>query len=211
MSIKTKWPLRHGSSSWTSDTFYVKIRGSKLKVVEGKCSFSAESEGVELGKPVPAEWRKSTLDLKTVNTCKAPFTRYNLLSNRLSNLFDNRLYRVTNIQPVVKPVWQPVWQPAVSCIQPVVKAVVQPGLTTGWTNSCSFNTVVKPIVKPVVKPVWQPVWQPAVSCIQTFNRLSNRFENRLDNRLDVCLHDTAGCQTGCQTGLTTGLTTGCIV
>ena len=55
----------------------------------------------------------------------------------------------TNIQPVVKPVWQM----AVSCIQPVVKPVVQPGLTTGWTNSCSFNTVVKP----VVKPLWQPV------------------------------------------------------
>jgi len=33
----------------------------------------------------------------------------------------------------------------------------QTGCTTkfdnGWTNSCSFNTVVKP----VVKPVWQPV------------------------------------------------------
>jgi len=25
---------------------------------------------------------------------EAPFTRYNLLSNRLSNRFDNRLYRV---------------------------------------------------------------------------------------------------------------------
>ena len=35
----------------------------------------------------------------------APFTRYNLLSNRLSNRIDNRLYIVyTNIQPVVKPV-----------------------------------------------------------------------------------------------------------
>jgi len=48
---------------------------------------------------------------------KAPFTRYNLLSNRLSNPFDNRLYRVSlyNIQPVVKPclsnrLYKPVWQ-----------------------------------------------------------------------------------------------------
>jgi len=30
-------------------------------------------------------------------------------------------------------------------IQLVVKPYVQPGLTTGWTNSCSFNTVVKPV------------------------------------------------------------------
>ena len=47
---------------------------------------------------------------------KAPFTRYNLLSNRLSSRFDNRValnvcihnttgcIMYTNIQPVVKPV-----------------------------------------------------------------------------------------------------------
>jgi len=43
---------------------------------------------------------------------KAPFTRYNLLSNRLSNRFNNRVNVLYTIQPVVK-------------------AVVQPGLTTG--------------------------------------------------------------------------------
>jgi len=37
---------------------------------------------------------------------KAPFTRYNRFSNRLSNPFDNRLYRVCYIQPVVKPIVQ---------------------------------------------------------------------------------------------------------
>jgi len=106
------------------------------------------------------------------HNCKAPFTRYNLLSTG---------YIVfTNIQPVVKPVWQT----AVSCIQPVVKPAVQRGLTTGcsfktvvkpclsnrlynpvlttgWTNSgCSFNTVVQQVVQrgmttfnTVVKPV----------------------------------------------------------
>jgi len=121
-------------------------------------------------------------------------------------------------------------------IQPVVKPVVQPGLTTGWMNRCSFNTVVKPclsnrfvkhgltagwmnscsfntVVKPVVNPLWYPVWQPAVSWIQTFNRLYNPVwhgcTTRFDNRLDVCLHDTAFCQTGCTTGLTTCCTTGC--
>ena len=37
--------------------------------------------------------------------------------------------------------------------QPVVKTGLTTGLTTGWiTNSCSFNTVVK------------PPWQPVVSC-----------------------------------------------
>jgi len=132
---------------------------------------------------------------------------------------------VYTIQPVVKPVWQPV----VSCIQTFnpglttgcivytagCQMFVQPGLTTGWTNSCSFSSVVKPglttcwtnsgclfnmVVKPVVQLsnrlynlVWQPVWQPAVSCKQTFNWLSNRLENRFDNWLDVCLHNTASC------------------
>ena len=76
--------------------------------------------------------------LQTIS--KAPFTRYNLLSNRpvvscmqtfnrlsnpFDNRYDNRLYRVYvrttgwmfvyTIQPVVKPVVQPVWQPVVSC------------------------------------------------------------------------------------------------
>ena len=31
-----------------------------------------------------------------------------------------------------------------------IQPVVQPGLTTGWTNTCSFNTVVKPVCQPVV-------------------------------------------------------------
>jgi len=103
----------------------------------------------------------------------------------------------TNIQPIAKPVWQPVWQTAVSCIQPVFKPVVHPGLTTGWTNSCSFNTVVKPgcttglttgsivytDIQPVVKRVWQPVWQP-VGCLFTrYSRLSNRLYNCFDNLL----------------------------
>ena len=80
----------------------------------------------------------------------------------------------TNIQPVVKPVWQPVWQPAVSCIQPVVKPVVQPGLTTGWTNSCSFNTDVKTVVKP-----WQPYWQPVVSCKRGISVFASLFTNNI--------------------------------
>jgi len=42
---------------------------------------------------------------------KAPFTRYNLLSNQLLNRFDNRLYRV--------------YKHLTGC---------QSALTTGWTN-----------------------------------------------------------------------------
>ena len=49
---------------------------------------------------------------------KTPFTRYNRLSSRLYNQFDNRLYRVnTVVKRVWQPVWQRVWQPVVSCIQ----------------------------------------------------------------------------------------------
>jgi len=88
---------------------------------------------------------------------KTPFTRYNRLSSRLYNQFDNRLYRVNT---VVKRVWQPVWQPC-------------------WTNSCSF----KRLSNRVAQPLWQRVWQPVVSCIQTFTRLWNRLDNRFDNRL----------------------------
>jgi len=132
---------------------------------------------------------------------KCLYTRYNRLS-----------------KPVVKPVWQPVVlciqtfnrlsnpfdnrfdKMAVSCIQPVVKPVVQPGLTTGWTNSCSFNTVVKPCLSNWFdKHGLTTSWTNRCS----FNTVVKQVVNRSDNRLDVCLHDAAGCQTGC--------TTGCIV
>jgi len=86
---------------------------------------------------------------------------------------------VYTIQPVVKPVWQPV----VSCIQ-IFNRLSNPfhnrfhkrlyrvysRLSNWlWMNSgCSFNTVVKP----VVKHVWEPIWQRDVSRIRTLNRLS---------------------------------------
>ena len=97
-----------------------------------------------------------------LQTTKAPLTRYNLLSNRLPNRFDNRLYRV--------------YKHSTGC---------QTRLTTDLTNRsdnllneqcCSFNAVVKRVVglttgwmfvytiQPAVKPVVQPVWQPVVSC-----------------------------------------------
>jgi len=95
---------------------------------------------------------------------KCLYTRYNRLSIRLSNRFDNRLYRVqkhsTGCQTRLTTGL------TTCCI--VYTAGCQTGCTirfdnrlneqrlfvqTGWTNSgCSFNTVFK------------PVWQPVVSC-----------------------------------------------
>jgi len=165
-------------------------------------------------------------------TSKAPFTWYNLLSNWLSNPFDNRvnvcIHNTTGCQPVertvavrstrlsnrlsnqvVQPVWQPCWTNSQfvqhGCQTVFVKLVVQPGLTTGWTNSgCSFNTVVKPGCTTSLTTVLN---EQSVSSTRLSNRLSNPFDNRFDNWLYVCLHDAASCQIGC----TTGLTTGCIV
>jgi len=75
------------------------------------------------------------------------------LSNPFDNRFHNRLYRV--------------YKHSTSCQTVFVKPVVQPGLTTGWMNSCSFNTVVK--------PVWQPIWQPVGCMFTRYSRLSIRL------------------------------------
>ena len=126
-------------------------------------------------------------DMNSKSRSFSPFTRYNLLSNRLpgkclytrysrlSNRFDNRLCRV--------------YKHLTGC---------QTRLTTGLTNGCILCASGC-----------------QTGCTIRFdNRLngtvavrSTRLSNPFDNRLDLCLHDTAGCQTGCRTGLTTG----CIV
>jgi len=117
---------------------------------------------VEIWGPVFGTRELSTLTLahklNMVSNIKAPFTRYNLLSNPCQTRLTTGL---TN-----------------GCI--VYTAGCQAGYTTRFDNRlnkqcCSFNMVVKP----VVKPVWQSVWQPAISCIQTFNRSSNRLYNRV--------------------------------
>jgi len=76
-------------------------------------------------------WQFANFSISLCSLCrgqqadtKAPFTRYNLLSNHLSNRFDNRLYRV--------------YKHSNGC-----QTRMTTGLTTGWMNSgCSFNTVV---------------------------------------------------------------------
>jgi len=75
-------------------------------------------------------------------TSKAPFTRYNLLSNRLSNRFDNWSYRVykhstgrqTRLTTGV----------TTGCI------VYTAGLTTGWMFVYTIQPVVNLVVQPVV-------------------------------------------------------------
>jgi len=108
--------------------------------------------------------------------CKTPFTRY----NRLSNRFDNMLYRV-NKHPT-------------GC-----RTCLTTGCRTCWTTGWMFVYTIQLVVKPCLtnrfdnrvertdccstrlsNRLYNPVWQPAVYTIQLF------------------------CETGCQTGLTTG-------
>jgi len=110
---------------------------------------------------------------------------------RLSNRFDNRLYRVNRvlysvytIQPVVIPVVQtavvqpvvkPVWEPAVSCKQ-TSNRVWQPVERTATVRSTGCQTrllfdnrVERTVAVPSTRlsnRVVQPVWQPAVYTIQ---------------------------------------------
>ena len=88
---------------------------------------------------------------------KAPFTRYNRLSNPLSNRFDNRLYRVYSrlSNRLYNPVWQP-FEQTVLFVQHDCQTGCQTRLTTGWM----FVYTIQPVVKPVVQLLWQPV----VSC-----------------------------------------------
>jgi len=62
-----------------------------------------------LGPVFPASRAQHISELNS----KAPFTRYNMLSNRLSNRFHNRLYRVYSRLSI--RLYNPVWQPVVSC------------------------------------------------------------------------------------------------
>ena len=122
---------------------------------------------------------------------KTPFTRYNRLSNRLYNWFDNRLYRV-NKHPTGCQTGCQMGLTTVLNEQLFVQPVVKPSCTTGLTNT-----------------VWQPV-----ECLYTrYSRLSRRLSNGFDNRFDNRVKRTAVHSTGCQTGLYNqfdkhGLTTG---
>ena len=87
---------------------------------------------------------------------KAPFTRYNLLSNRLSNRFDNRV----NV-----------------CIHDTTgcQTGCQTRLTTGLTTGCIVYTNIQPVVKPCLSNrLYNPVWQPVVSCKRGLSNVRGR-------------------------------------
>jgi len=103
--------------------------------------------------------------------CKAPFTRYNLLSNRLSNRFDNRvnvcIHDTTGCQTGCTT-----WFDNRLNEQLFVHGC-QTGFTTGLRTGWMFVYTIQPVVKPVVQPVWQQV----VSCkwgITTNQALTDR-------------------------------------
>jgi len=113
-------------------------------------------------------------------TSKAPFTRYNLLSNWLSNPFDNRvnvcIHNTTGCQPVertvavrstrlsnrlsnrvVQPVWHPCWTNSLF-VQHGCQTGCQTHLTTGMTTGWMFVYMIQPVVKPVIQPVVSCKW-----------------------------------------------------
>jgi len=133
-----------------------------------------------------ASWASDHLTCKKYNS-NTPFTRYNRLSIRLYNWFDNRLYRVnkhpTGCQPGcdnrLSNRWQPLWQPTVERTAIVRSTVlneqllfIQPVVKPGCTTGCIHDTAVCQTgcqtglttgwmfvytIQPVVKTVWQPV------------------------------------------------------
>jgi len=122
-------------------------------------------------------------------TSQAPFTRYNLLSNRLSNQFDNRLYRVykhsTGCQSRLTTglttgciVYTAGCQTGCRTrfdnrlneqwlfVQHGCQSGCQIRLTTSLTTGCMLVYTIQPVVKPVVQPFWQPV----VLCIRGISK-----------------------------------------
>jgi len=114
----------------------------------------------------------------SLSSSYTPFTRYNWLSNRMYNRFDNRLYCVNKHPNGWQPVWQPCWTNS-HCswtnshcsFNRLSNPVSQPC----WTNSCSFNRLSNRVVQLVwqaavytIQPLVKPVWQPALSCKRGF-------------------------------------------
>ena len=103
-----------------------------------------------------------------------PFTRYNRLSNRLYNQFDNRLYRVNKHPTGCQTGCQTGLTTGLTTVlneqlfvQPVVNLGCTTGLTTGLTTGCIVYTNIYRVVK--------PVWQQVVSCTRGFTDVRPRI------------------------------------
>ena len=156
----------------------------------------------------------SSLTLFQKGFSKAPFTRYNLLLNRLSERFDNRLnvcthdttgcetglttgcIVYTNIQPVVKLGWT----------NGLTKRLY---LVYSWLSNRLYTPVERTVAvrstrlsNRVVQLVWQPCWTNSLfaehGCQTVFVKLV--WQTRFDNQLNEQLFGQYDCQTGCQTG-----------
>jgi len=131
----------------------------------------------EVGEP---DIRPTRNNLRSkISSCRqAPFTRYNLLSNRLADRFNNRLYRV--------------YKHSSGC---------QTRLTTGLTTGCIVYTAgCQTCCQTVCTTRFDDnrlneQWLFVQHGCQTGCQIgcTPRFDNRFDNRLNVCIHDTAGC------------------
>jgi len=98
-----------------------------------------------------------------VHYTKAPFTRYNLSSNRLSNGFDN---------------WVNV------CIHDTTGCQIrcQTGCQTGLTNGCVVYTAG--CQTGLYNPLTTVLNEQSVRSTRLSNRLSNKLSNEFDNRFD---------------------------
>jgi len=99
--------------------------------------------------------------------CKAPFTQYNLLSNRLYRVYKHSTGLTTGCivytagcQTGCTSRYDNRLNEQWLFVQHDCQTGCQTGLTTGLTTGWMFVYTIQPVVKPVV----QPVWQPAVSC-----------------------------------------------
>jgi len=117
---------------------------------------------------------------------KAPFTRYNLLSNWLSNRFDNWVNVCIHDTTGCQTRYQT--GPFVSCIQ-----------TFNWvSNSNPFDKWLYRVYSSLLYRLYNPVWQPVERSTRLSNRVCQtgctaRFDNRLNKQWLFVQHVTAGC------------------
>ena len=91
---------------------------------------------------------------------KAAFTRYNRLSNPLSNPLTTGCIVYTNIQPFDSRFDKRLYR----VYSRLSNRVCQTGCHKPFDNRSHNGWMFVYTIQPVVKPVMQPVWQPVASC-----------------------------------------------